>query len=160
MPQFYMDTNILIEAKNRYYSFDLAPSFWTWLDTEIAKGNIQTSTQVYNELSVGNDDLTSWVKARYPSPLFIPPSASAQHIFSQISTHVIANYSQAEATHFLTGADPWVIAQAKDAGYSIVTLERLVGGNSMKIKIPNIADHFQVPWCDTFTMMRALGAKL
>lgn len=28
---FLIDANILIEAKNRYYAFDLAPGFWEWL---------------------------------------------------------------------------------------------------------------------------------
>ena len=29
---FLIDANILIEAKNRYYAFDLAPGFWDWLE--------------------------------------------------------------------------------------------------------------------------------
>ena len=30
---YLLDTNVFIEAKNRYYAFDIAPGFWTWLDT-------------------------------------------------------------------------------------------------------------------------------
>ena len=29
---FLVDSNVLIEAKNRYYAFDIAPGFWKWLD--------------------------------------------------------------------------------------------------------------------------------
>jgi len=29
---FLVDANVLIEAKNRYYAFDIAPGFWAWLD--------------------------------------------------------------------------------------------------------------------------------
>ena len=28
---FLIDANVLIEAKNRYYAFDIAPGFWYWL---------------------------------------------------------------------------------------------------------------------------------
>lgn len=27
-----VDANVLIEAKNRYYAFDIAPGFWAWLE--------------------------------------------------------------------------------------------------------------------------------
>jgi hypothetical protein len=29
---YVLDTNVLIQAKNRYYAFDIAPGFWAWLD--------------------------------------------------------------------------------------------------------------------------------
>jgi predicted nucleic acid-binding protein len=29
---YLVDANVLIEAKNRYYAFDIAPGFWKWLD--------------------------------------------------------------------------------------------------------------------------------
>lgn len=29
---YLIDANVLIEAKNRYYAFDIAPGFWAWLD--------------------------------------------------------------------------------------------------------------------------------
>lgn len=29
---YLLDANVFIEAKNRYYGFDLAPGFWDWLD--------------------------------------------------------------------------------------------------------------------------------
>ena len=29
---YVVDANVLIEAKNRYYAFDLAPGFWKWLE--------------------------------------------------------------------------------------------------------------------------------
>ncbi|MCG7301294.1 DUF4411 family protein [Brevibacterium ravenspurgense] len=28
---YLLDANVLIEAKNRYYAFDIAPGFWDWL---------------------------------------------------------------------------------------------------------------------------------
>ena len=31
---YLLDTNVFIEAKNRYYSFDLAPGFWEWLEAD------------------------------------------------------------------------------------------------------------------------------
>ncbi len=31
MTRYLLDTNVFIEAKNRYYSFDICPAFWGWL---------------------------------------------------------------------------------------------------------------------------------
>ena len=38
---YVLDSNTFIEAKNRYYGFDIVPSFWNKL-LEISPGNILT----------------------------------------------------------------------------------------------------------------------
>ena len=38
--KYLVDTNVLIEAKNRYYAFDIAPGFWKWLNQEHAQGTV------------------------------------------------------------------------------------------------------------------------
>ncbi len=29
---YLFDANVFIEAKNRYYAFDICPGFWEWMD--------------------------------------------------------------------------------------------------------------------------------
>jgi len=29
---YLLDTNVFIEAKNRYYGFGFCPAFWDWID--------------------------------------------------------------------------------------------------------------------------------
>lgn len=37
---YLVDANVLIEAKNRYYAFDIAPGFWEWLEGAHAAGEV------------------------------------------------------------------------------------------------------------------------
>jgi len=61
---YLLDANVFIEAKNRYYGFDIVPSFWKWLDRKQISCEIASILPVYNELAQGDDDLSNWVKAR------------------------------------------------------------------------------------------------
>jgi hypothetical protein len=145
MSLFLLDSNIFIEAKNRYYGFDFCPAFWDFLDSEINKTTILTIKEIYNELSHGDDDLASWIKVRKSSPFFISvDDEETQKEFSQIVQYVMDNFSQAEANKFLDVADPWLIAKAKVLGATIVTQEVLAPTNTKKVKIPNICIHFGV----------------
>lgn len=42
---FVMDTNVFIEAYKRYYSFDIAPSFWNALVQHAESGRINKISQ-------------------------------------------------------------------------------------------------------------------
>lgn len=59
--KFIIDTNVLIEAYQRYYSFDIAPIFWDSILKEIKNGNIIIIDRVANEIEKGDDKLKNWV---------------------------------------------------------------------------------------------------
>ncbi len=160
MSLFLLDSNIFIEAKNRYYGFDFCPIFWDFIDKEINKNTILTIKEVYNELSNGNDDLTHWIKERKDSAFFISfDDEETQKEFAQIAQYVVDNFSQEEANKFLSVADPWLIAKAKVLEAVIVTHEVPAPSNTKKVKIPNICIHFGVDYTNPFNMLRKLGAK-
>lgn len=76
MPDFWLDSDTFIRAKNEAYGFDIAPGFWDFLDQKTGEGIIGSSTTVYHELiDEGSDDLASWVEQRERSGLFIEPDA-------------------------------------------------------------------------------------
>ena len=62
MRKFCLDTNILIQAKNGPYGFDIAPTFWELIDQKFGEHIIYTSSLVYKELADGNDDLNETKK--------------------------------------------------------------------------------------------------
>lgn len=47
---FLLDANVLIEAKNRYYAFDIAPGFWRWLENAHSRGVACSIERVREEL--------------------------------------------------------------------------------------------------------------
>lgn len=60
---YVLDTNILIEAKDAYYTFDVCPGFWDWLITQNRDGVVYSVPAVNDELQRGNDELSRWAVA-------------------------------------------------------------------------------------------------
>jgi hypothetical protein len=160
-PDYWLDTNIFIDSKNRYYSFSIAPGFWSFLDAKAAEGVIGSSSLVYQELLEYDDELKIWARARQHSGLFIAPDPVVQAIYSQICDHVDHQpvYAPHHKADFLRKADPWVVAHAKAHGGTVVTNENLVPPNSTKVKIPNVCTDFGVPVTDLWTMLNDLKAS-
>ena len=44
--KYLVDANVLIEAKNRYYAFDIAPGFWKWLNQAHAQGTVSSRVKI------------------------------------------------------------------------------------------------------------------
>jgi len=160
MQKYCLDTNVLIQAKNGPYGFDIAPSFWELIDQKIEEKIISTSILVYKELTDGTDELAKWIRDRRESGCFIEPDKDVQYKLGAIADYVNENHPQHEAAEFLSGADPWVIALAKTTNAIVVTQERLVSSESKKVKIPNICKKFGVLYIDTYQMLRELKANI
>src|SRR5262249_24098827 len=114
---YWLDTNVFIVAANGPYRFATAPGFWQFVDEQRKAGTIRVPQMVYNEILANEspeDDLAKWVKTRRESGLFVNPSDSVQRVFKEIADHVMAKYQQHFTAEFLGGADPWLIAHAKD----------------------------------------------
>lgn len=162
MPDYWLDANVFITSKNTAYGFDIAPGFWKSIEQKAAEGTIGTSAFVYREIiDRTDDDLADWLRAHKDLNFCVEPSLDSQLIYADIANHVISgDYSQREAARFLNGADPWLIAQAKSDGGSVVTLEALAGPGTTKVKIPNICQQFGVPFINTYQLLRALNIVL
>ncbi|HEV2352112.1 MAG TPA: DUF4411 family protein [Terriglobia bacterium] len=156
MQRFWLDANVLIEAHRKYYSFDLAPAFWAVIKEQGQKDVIKIPSEVFRELTEGQDELAEWAKEHRDGGLFVEPDDQVQEEFREIASFVAGTYVEAEANEFLDGADPWVIAHAKRDMATVVTVETLVGPNSLRVKIPNICREFNVEYIDTFKMLREL----
>ena len=79
---FLVDANALIEAKNRYYAFDIAPGFWAWLDWAHRQSVACSIEAVRGELVEGDDELADWAQ---DNAAFSEPSIKALRATSKIS---------------------------------------------------------------------------
>ncbi|MEX0612981.1 MAG: DUF4411 family protein, partial [Pirellulales bacterium] len=62
MPQKYcLDTNVFIEAWNKYYSMELCPEYWDILDSMARKGIVFCTEEVKREVEKTDDDLKAWL---------------------------------------------------------------------------------------------------
>lgn len=156
-----LDANVLIEAKNRYYGFDLVPAFWTWLEDQAEAGEIASTDMIYDELKDGGDDLAEWVKDNRDLVFHVPSTSQtvadavgrlgAWALSEDYRAHVLAD--------FMDGADPFLVGAALETGSILVTQEIPAGASRKRVKIPDACRHLGVQYENTFEMMRALGAR-
>lgn len=157
---YLLDSNIFLEAQNRYYGMDFCPAFWDWLDKEVKTGRIASISEVMTELKKQDDRLALWVKDRSDNSFFLPvDDQKTQQAYADIANYVVQHYEEKSFSSFLSVADPWLIAKAITTGATLVTHEALVASNSKKVKIPNICRQFNVPYINTFALLRQLEAQ-
>lgn len=157
---YLLDSNIFIEAKNRYYGMDFCPAFWDFLDRQIELQTIISTKNVFDELSTWDDELSDWIKDREDSGFFLPiDDKETQEEFIKISNYVVSfGYTSDAVSTFLDVADPWIIAKAKTLEAILICHEKS-SPQAKKIKIPNVCDYFGVKYESTFEMLRNLNAK-
>jgi len=157
---YLLDANILIEAKNRYYGFDLAPGFWDWIEKSSSQGATASIEPVHTELVAGNDELANW--ARNNTAFFAPiDQAATAHFAPLIQWANSRNYTSGALARFSSNdADFLLIAYAKAHGYTVVTHERPQPEARKRVLIPDACHAIGVKTIDTFAMLRATGAQL
>jgi hypothetical protein len=156
-----LDANVFIQAARRYYAFDLAPRFWDSLVQHAANGQLRSIDRVKQELERGKDDLAEWVESNFNNAFASTDEDDAIEAFGQIMAWVQAQgqFFDAAKADFASGADGWLVAYAKIKGCIVVTQEVLNPDIKRKVPIPNVCQQFNVPFVDTFEMLRRLGVR-
>lgn len=152
---YLLDTNVFIEARNRYYGFDVCPGFWEWLDIATGDGRVTSLDGVRDELT--DPELDAWADAR--DGLFRRIGAGEVDGLRRVSGWAVgANYERAAVNTFLSGADYYLVGTALVHGHTVVTHE--IPARSRKhIKIPDACVAFDIKFMNTFTMLRSEGVE-
>lgn len=151
---YCLDTNVFIEAWNKYYSMNLCPDYWDLLDNLAQKEIVFCTEEVKREIEKVDDDLKAWIAAR-------------AHFIRELTTDVQLNvrkilkrYPQLiQYKKDRSMADPWVIAHAMAAKAVVVTKELNKTPQSQKVSIPDVCDGFSVPWMNDFDFLKELGVS-
>ncbi len=158
MTQYLLDTNVLIEAKNRHYGFDFCPAFWEWLERSNHDGIVFSNEKVQDELVGGGDDLADWARAQ-PDTFFLRPDAAVVPSLRDVSTWANAQgYEQGAVNAFLAGADYYLVAHAHAHDVVVVTHE-IFSDSLKRIKIPNACIGMDVKFVTPFVMLRMESAR-
>ena len=155
---FCIDTNVLIQAWQRYYSPDFCADYWDILNRLGHDGRIFIPEAVHDEINKTEDALSRWLKNSR-----IPVKSVNESVLSCLNKI----YAKDEVHKFLVDntklrsiADPWVIAHAIDEQATVVTKEgKVTAVPSRRIKIPNVCENMGVPCIDDFEMIRRLGMR-
>lgn len=153
-PKYCLDTNVLIQAWNTYYSIDLVPDYWDILDDMAQKRQVYCTQEVRREIDKIDDELKKWVRNR-------------PHLFRDITSSVQRNLRKvlAEFPRLVDSAkdrsmaDPWVIAHAMTENAVVVTKEIITPPGTRRIKIPDVCSKFSVRCINDFDFAREAGIR-
>ena len=155
---YLLDSNILIEAHRRYYSFDICAGFWHCLLHHHGNNKRLLSIDRVKDELQGKDELCRWVK-KAPQTFF--PSTGYKVIAESYGkimewVHGQSQFLSAAKAEFARGADGWLIAYAMINDCMLVTHEVYDANVQKKVKIPNVCRAFDVKIINTFDMLREL----
>ena len=167
MTKYEVDTNVFIEAKNRYYRFDMPPGRWFWdlIDRAVSSGIVQSAERMRDELTPAKDELTKWATG-HGDELWIPPDAG---ILKEVST--LINWAQGRVTggpkdlfqaavDEFAGGDVFLVATAAARGLTVVTHEQSSPAALKRIMIPDACAAAGLECVDPWTMLEDLNLRL
>lgn len=157
---YIVDSNILIEAKNRYYSFDIVPGFWTWLERSHKQGMVCSIDKVQKELLDGENELAEWADS-HKEFFHSTTDQATLDCFSPLTDWACRQkYTRTALNDFTANtADYVLVAYACAHKYIVVTHETSAINSRKRIKIPDACDALNVNYVDTFKMLRNTNTK-
>lgn len=161
---FVLDSDVFIAAKNAYYAFDICPGFWKGILRAHRQGRARSIDRIRNELLAGRkeEDLVQWVKKEVPGPFFHDSTTvDVSAAFAEVMLWVQRNpqYFDRAKAKFATEADGWLVAYSMVHGTVVVTNEQPRPDSRNRVLLPDVCVRFQVPYKDTFVMLRELAMR-
>ncbi len=162
MNSYVLDANVFIEAKNRYYGFDICPGFWVSLVELCDRKLLCCIDHIQQELCAVDDELKEWVKNNSPEVLFKKTQDQAVvDSFQSMIQWVYGEEQFADSAKqtFASVADGWVLAYAHANNLVVVTHEEYAPEAVRKVPMPNVCVEFEIEYVNTFRMLRDLGVR-
>ena len=160
MPAYWLDSDILIQAANDAYQFDVVPGFWEFLNNHITQGEFCMPKEVERELAERDDDVYQWVRQQ-SNEFVVEQNQNVQRVYTDIADYVSNGPFGADHKRgFLRRADGWLIAHAQVTNGIVVTRETRAGDGTQQVKIPNICDQFGVASINQSELLRRFGVRL
>lgn len=160
---YIIDANIFMQASRSYYSFDFAKPFWDGLVNFAKQGRILSIDKVYDEIMKGNDILKDWSDNDFKEHFKKSETHEITEHYMELVLWAEAEmqYEQNAKDVFMKRdvADAWVIAYAKTHKCTVVTSEVRDPSIRVSIPIPNVCTAFNIPYCDTFRLLKELNFK-
>jgi len=158
LQKYCLDTNVLIQAWQKYYSPCICPSYWDLLNQLGLENKIFIPKEVFVEITRTEDELSAWLKTSKIPVYNLNESVTKclSSIFTANPSHkfLVDNIKQRSL------ADPWVIAYAMSENACVVTKEeKVTASNSDKIKIPNVCENMNVRCINDFKFIKEVNIR-
>ena len=167
--RYALDANVFIEAKNKYYGFELCPGFWQALTALHKSKSVFSIDKVCDELVRKKnkpddepDPLSDWAEETVPDTFFKKTQDQAvivafEHMVTWVNSE--SQFTSAAKAEFASVADGWLIAYAKVNELTVVTHEVYDPTIKKKVPMPNVCLEFDVECRNTFEMLKDLKVK-
>lgn len=156
---YLIDSDVLIDAKNRHYGFDFVPAFWDWIAQQHQAGRVFTVQKVADEVLAGADELARWMRIQ-PASFRIAAGLNDQASLRAVSQWATnTHFTQGAISDFLQKADYYLVGQAATLGYTVVTQETSDSTSRKRVKIPDACSAVGVSSITPFNMLRAENAR-
>jgi len=165
MPNYVVDTNFFIQAHRSSYPLDIAHSFWRKVKELADTEKMISIDKVRDEIFENEDELTEWVKDNISSSFF--KDSRDKSVIAEYRK--VAQWAESRSGHYkrkaidefleFEKADAWLVAYCLVTGDEIVTQEVSDPNRKNKIKIPDVCNHFGVPFLNMMDMFRQLGVQ-
>lgn len=131
------------------------PTLWRQFDELVDDRRIVSTREVFREIDDSSiESMRDWANGH--RDVFAMPTAEEGAFISRIyrNSHFQQNIELQKLLKGGKNADPFIIAKAAVSEMSVVTMEVL---RQNAAKIPNICEHFDVPWMTLEGFMEAEG---
>lgn len=159
---YLLDADVLIQAKNLHYGFDIAPGFWDWILDAHSRRQVYTVEQIKQEIDRGQDELTDWLGRTAPASFVLPYEAADQGPLSRLMSWATGyGFNPAAVSKFSGSGDLFLVAKAAARGWTVISHETQADPNAkVRVKIPNACLEVGVDCIGLFEAMRRGGVVL
>lgn len=157
-----LDTNVLIEAQQGPYDFDMCPGFWDLLKEQFTGRRLASIDWVHRELSAKEDQLKEWADEMADLGFFHESDPSeVQKAYQQVVSWVGGErrFKEPAKQRFMAKADGWLIAFAIVHRCRIATNEVYNPSTSAHVKIPVVSRQFGIECLKTRELVKELGGR-
>ncbi|MDQ0246494.1 hypothetical protein J2S09_004098 [Bacillus fengqiuensis] len=162
---YVLDANVFIGAYRGYYSFEVAPSFWSALVNLADESKICSIDRIQEEIVNQNGDnadpLQEWTSDKFRDYFERTDALDVLQHYAQIQQWAFDNpqFTDAAKDEFARNADAWLVAYAKAKGHTLVTHEVYNPEARKRILIPVVCRKFGIAYVDTFEMLKDLQVQ-
>lgn len=158
---YVLDASVFIQAKRRFYPFEICPGYWDALRWYREAGRICSVDKVRDELARGSDALWDWAKDVFGETAFHDTAVAMAEYSAMVAwVQGQSQFFPAAKAEFMAIADGWLAAYAKATGRVLVTLEEHKPDAKSKVPLVNVCRAFNVETITPFEMLRRLGVRL
>jgi hypothetical protein len=177
--RYLIDANCLIEPYNKYYSpdFIFSDAFWNKLSEEVSNNHVGIINKVWDEVSTErqvnsrsrsfthiDDRLNQWLDQVKDKQIVVEDNQSIVQVYADVQAQLQTMVKKKELQESaplqwseIKIADPWLIATSVVFHSTIVTFEIGIDTRQnvphKRVKIPNVAEKFNVNCVDIFTFL-------